>query len=84
MRLDHQANGCTLVNIQSALLYQIGVDRSVKPSVINDIVDMAVHIVVCPACGDALELKVSRSWLGGGTLYWLHDVMGLLDLPSDF
>ena len=84
MRLNHQANGCALVNIQSALLYQISVHRCVKPSVIHHVVDMAVNIVISPARANALKLKVSRSWLRCGSLIWFHDVIGLLDLPGDF
>ena len=46
---DHQANGFTGVDIQHALLYQVGVDGRVEPAVIHDIVHMAVDIIVGPA-----------------------------------
>ena len=55
MGFHHQANRLALVNVQGTMFNQVGVHGGIKPLVIDDVVHMAVHIVVTPACGDAFE-----------------------------
>ncbi len=52
LRLNDESDHRASLIIQDALLDHMSVDRRVKPSVIHHIVDMAIHIIVCPACGD--------------------------------
>ena len=49
MGFHHQADARAMRHIQRAVLYQIGVDRRVKPAVIDDVIDMAIGVVVHPA-----------------------------------
>ena len=82
LRLDHQPNGLADVDIQRALLDQVAVHCGVKPAVVHNIVDMAIHIVVGPAGGDGLEDPVMvtgqwcwptrRSWTGCCGVGWVH------------
>lgn len=44
--LDHQPYRLALMDIQHPLFHQIGIHSRIKPAVINDIVHMAVDIVV--------------------------------------
>jgi hypothetical protein len=55
LRLDDQANGFAVVDVQHALLDQVGVDRRVEPAVVHDVVDVAVGIVVHPAGADGAK-----------------------------
>ena len=66
MGFDHQADGVTVVNVQHALLDQPGVDGGVKPAVIDNVVDMAVGIVVGPAGGDGAKHLVGAAPVGLG------------------
>ena len=67
LRLHHQADGAALVDVQRALVDQVAVHRRVEPAVIDDVVHMAVHIVVGPAGGDGLECAVVRPRRGLGS-----------------
>ena len=70
LRLDHQTDGLALVDVEHALLDQVGVDGGVEPAVIDDVVDMAVGVVVHPARGDGAKDSVGAARLGlgfGGT-----------------
>lgn len=67
---DHQTNGRAMVNIEDALFDQVDVDRRVKPTVIDHIVDMSVSVVVHPACANGLKnLETgTRFGLGAGAM----------------
>src|SRR5260370_28550527 len=45
------------MNVQRALLYQMGIHRRIEPAVIDDVVDVPVDIVVRPARADASECR---------------------------
>ena len=63
---NHQANHAACVNVNGTVLYQQAVDGSVKPAVINNIVDVALHIIVRPAGVDGSKSFVGASRLGMG------------------
>jgi len=63
---DHQANGFALVNVQHAVFDQEGIDRRVKPGEVNDVVDVAIGIVVQPAGGDGAKYFVAVAMVGLG------------------
>ena len=46
LSLYHQPNRLSRMNIQCALRYQISVHRRIKPAVVNDVVDMAINVVI--------------------------------------
>ena len=58
---SHQANRLTDVNIQSPLLYQIGIHCGVKPTVVNDVIDVPIGVVVAPTGGYGTQQAVSAS-----------------------
>ena len=63
LRLYHQTNGFTLVNVQHTFLNQVRIDRRVKPTVVNNIVHMAIHVVVHPPGSDGAKSAVVTSGL---------------------
>ena len=62
----HQANCLAGVDVQGTVLYQVCIHCRVKPAVINDVVDMAIGIVVHPSGGDGPESLVGATGFGGG------------------
>ncbi|MNG21664.1 hypothetical protein D3C84_1060560 [compost metagenome] len=46
------------MNIQAADFDQVGVHRRVEETVVGDVVDVTVGIVVVPARSDGLEVRV--------------------------
>ena len=56
------------MDIQPALLDQVGIHRAVEIAVIDDVVDVTVDVVVVPARGDRLEVDGSRR---AGAVGWL-------------
>ena len=67
LRFDHQADHAAAVNVKRALLNQQAVHGGVKPAVVNDVVDMAVHVVVRPARANVAKGFVGGSGFGLGT-----------------
>lgn len=61
MRFHHQANGFTLVNVEHALFDQMRIDRRIKPTVVNNVVDVTISIVVHPSRGDETKSAVGTS-----------------------
>ncbi|MNG22045.1 hypothetical protein D3C84_1064870 [compost metagenome] len=53
---DHIGNNLALVDIQAASIDQVGVHRTVEKAVVDDVVDVAIEVVVVPAGGDRLEV----------------------------
>jgi hypothetical protein len=66
--LDDKADDVAAFDIENALLDQILIDRSIEERVVDDVVDMQVHVVVDPACRDHLKMRVLftclRLWAG--------------------
>jgi len=46
------------MNIQPALLDQVGIHRRVEKAVVGDVIHVTVHIIVVPARDDRLEVRV--------------------------
>ena len=60
------------VDVQRALLDQVRVDRGVEPAVVDDVVDVAVRVVVHPAGGDGAEGAVGAARRSGwGLSCWV-------------
>ena len=57
---NHQTDRGTVVNVQHALLNQMGVHGGVEPTVVHHVVHVAIGIIVHPAGGDVAENGVSR------------------------
>ena len=57
---NDQTDRGTVVNVQHALLNQMGVHSGVKPTVIHHVVHVTIGIVVHPAGGDVPENGVNR------------------------
>ena len=66
MGFHHQADGGAIYYVQGALLYQIGVHRSVKPAVINHVVHVPVGVVVHPARRNSAPNAVGAAGVGVG------------------
>jgi hypothetical protein len=64
VRLDDQANNLTLVNIEYTLLDQIAINGSIEITVVLDIVDMTVNVVIHPARGNSHEVTVIIASIG--------------------
>jgi hypothetical protein len=64
MCFDHQANYRTELDIEHIVLDQKFVDRSIEPTVIHNVIDMPVDVIVHPPCRDIAEVPVITSLLG--------------------
>ena len=64
---DDQANHRARMDVYCALLYQQAIHGGVKPAVIDNIVDMPVHVVVRPAGADITKNLVGTAGLRLGT-----------------
>ena len=61
---NHQSDGLPMLDIEHALLYQVGIDGGIEPAVIDHIVDVAVGVVVHPARRDAAKYLVGAARRG--------------------
>ena len=64
---DNQADDRTVLDVQSSLIDQITVDDRIEVRVIDDVVDMTVHVIVHPARRNHQEMRILipsvRGWL---------------------
>ncbi|MNE71063.1 hypothetical protein D3C80_1669000 [compost metagenome] len=76
MGIDHQANRRALLEVEQVLLQQPAVDYGVEPAVVDDVVDVAVDVVVHPARGDiaqeAIVFALMRCGFAHGSSLLLH------------
>lgn len=77
---NHQADDCTAMNVDGPTLYQQAVDGGVKPAVVNDVVDVAVNIVVAPAGLYKTEDLVIVSFHRDRTVFLTHWHTSLLTI----
>ena len=61
MGFDDKANRLTVVDVKSALLDQVGIDRRIEPAVIHHVVHMTISIVVHPTCRDLSKNLVAAA-----------------------
>jgi len=59
----HQTDDRALLDIEHPLLDKILVHHRVEEAVVDDVVDVAVDVVVTPARGDSLVVAVGIAWL---------------------
>ena len=65
VRLDRNTDNAARVDVQYAAANQVLVDNGIEVRVIDDVVDVAVDVVVHPARRDEEKMPVVRTRLGG-------------------
>ena len=64
---DNQADDRTILDVQGPLIDQITVDDCIEVRVIDDVVNMTVHVVIHPACWNHQKMRILippvRGWL---------------------
>lgn len=82
LRLYDQAYRLARMNVQRALLDQMGIHRRIEPAVIDDVVDVPVDVVVRPARADASECRIGRTGCGAGGSGAIHSWRPLCRRPN--
>src|SRR3954452_8243134 len=56
--LDHDPDRGACCNVQDPSFDEVGVHRCIEPGIVNDVVDVAIRVIVHPACRDGTEMPV--------------------------